>query len=99
MSGGSYDYLYRRDADELLGPGDSLEQLERMAARLTELGYDAIGSRTRDVIRYVDHARERVTEDAGVLRDIWHAVEWYDSADYGFDQLTKVIEEWAGARR
>ena len=92
MSGGSYNYLCNRMADEILQiEGD----IENMTERLASLGYakDAaketalLLARMRTFEVYVETAMER-------LRDVWKAVEWWDSADWGEDEVKQALEKY-----
>lgn len=85
MSGGSYDYLCW-NTDDL---GRRRGHVHAMGERLEELGYPAAARATRDVLYLLDGA-ERA---ARALSDVWHAVEWLDSGDYGDDSARKAIAE------
>lgn len=88
MSGGSYDYLcYAIDVGDLAGRrGD----MASMAERLERSGYFAAARATRNVGLLLDSAMEA----ANALTDVWHAVEWADSGDYGEDQVREVIAKF-----
>ena len=75
MSGGSYNYLCYQDAPEPC-------ELRRMAERLRELGYEEWAAQTEAMI---------APEPSKQLRDVWHAVEWLDSCDYGPDSFAKAM--------
>lgn len=91
MSGGSYNYLCERWTEDLLAfrGGDDLT---RMIARLKEIrgAEDAAADaeRLRSVIiqAHVDVAR---WQDR--LRDVFKAVEWRDSCDWGEDQAMEYV--------
>ncbi len=85
MSGGSYDYLCWNTDDLCRRRG----MVGAMAKRLEELGYRDAARATRDVLYLLDGA-----ERAGqALADVWHAVEWLDSGDYGEESMRKAITE------
>lgn len=94
MSGGSYDYLCDAagDVEDL---GRKVFRLREMAARLD--GIDADGHAacdTREVLAIIaalEHASKR-------LREVWRAVEWWDSCDIGEDQAMKALVEYEQAR-
>lgn len=91
MSGGSYDYLYCKDPEELLGKANDIED---MAETLIKNGYEDVG---RDMIRlseYIRSAYIRVDVLSEQLRPIMKAVEWYESADIGADGLQKAVEKY-----
>lgn len=84
MSGGHYNYLCYKDSNEV---GSQREELEKMAARLKELGaYDA-AYRTEEISVFFFNLQQKIEK----LRDVWHAVEWLDSGDWGYDQAMEVI--------
>jgi len=87
MSGGSFDYLgsWGGDVEEMAKRrlvigymADRLESMDdgKLAARLT-----------RDVNRLLLGA-ERLGEQ---LSDVWHAIEWWQSCDYGEDQARAAL--------
>ena len=75
MSGGSFNYLYAQE------PYDP-EELERMAAWLDEHEMHLAAFQTRALIP-VPRAGE-------ALADLWQAVEWLCSSDWGFDQVIEA---------
>lgn len=87
MSGGSYNYLYCH----VTGLDGRQEDIARMGRRLQESGYYAAARATRDVLRMLE-AAERVAQS---LEDVWHAVEWADSGDYGEDQVREVVGKFS----
>lgn len=93
MSGGSLGYLYNKD------PGDLFEEynreyLERAEALLLAQGYRDIARDVRRLLEYTYAAENRIGVLFDDLRDVLHAVEWYDSSDYGKDTLRKKLEEY-----
>lgn len=92
MSGGSYDYLcWAVDYGRGLGAhrGDLRAMIERLEQLATE-GVDGAAlaaHRSRVVERHLEVADKR----ARTLTDVWHAVEWLDSADWGKDQMREVL--------
>lgn len=87
MSGGSYDYLFTR----VRPLGEQRTQLEEMAVRLEGLPWAAqAAAETRRCLKMIDDA-ERIAE---TLTDVWHAIEWWDSGDWGEDGARKVVEAY-----
>src|SRR5690242_3262703 len=86
MSGGSWNYLVW--ADDL---GGRIDDLTRMAARLEAENGPHAARATRDVIRMLN-AAERIADQS--LREVWRAVEWRDSSDYGPEAITEAIAEY-----
>lgn len=85
MSGGSFGYLAFKDADDL--PNQSLRE---MAEALRDLGFEDAAQETERYIR---------PEPDQALKDLWHAVEWYCSGDYGKDRAQAEYQEYQAARK
>lgn len=93
MSGSSYDYLFTKDLREV-----DLDMLEAMAARLDELGYRDLASATRAAAVRVVAAMDWYESRRRNLQDVWKAVEWLDSGDWGPEQVEATVARWrAGA--
>jgi hypothetical protein len=75
MSGGSYNYLRRRLEWDCEAPSD----LYDMASHL---GETPEGDATREVIGMFDAIRKAAE---GPLGEVWYAVEWHASGDWGPD--------------
>lgn len=92
MSGGSYNYLYCHVG----GLEAQRHNIEAMRDRLAELEADRVPGAaraarlTRYVLIHLDLAEARAQE----LADIWHAVEWRDSLDWGDDTMREAFTEW-----
>lgn len=86
MSGGSYNYLCW-NLDEL---SSRRHAVEGMAARLEGSGYRDAARATRNVLLLIDGAQKA----AEALQDVWHAVEWADSGDYGEGQVQAEVEKF-----
>ncbi|MFL0584700.1 hypothetical protein ACH0B6_19200 [Solibacillus silvestris] len=93
MSGGSHNYLCFKDYVELFDHG-TLSDLENMAARLIELGYEGAAKETLDLKDSIQQAlvRSQVMKDR--LQDVWKSVEWYDSSDSGIETIEKAISNY-----
>ncbi len=91
MSGGSYDYLYCKDAEELFSKAVDIED---MAETLEKLNYLDVARDMRRLAEYIKTARNRVEVLSKQLRPIMKAVEWYEDCDIGEDTLGKEIEEY-----
>ena len=92
MSGGSYDYLCLKDSDTLL---EMKHQIEAMSARLAGLGYaEDAALETEDVLLTVRQFENRMQARIDRLRDVWRAVEWWDSGDSGEDSVKAALEEY-----
>lgn len=93
MSGGSYNYLYSCDHRHLI---DREEDLNRMAARLTELGFHDVAGETEDILAEIASFNRRVGRRADRLSKVWKSVEWFDSADAGLGQVADEVETYRG---
>ncbi len=82
MSGGSFSYLYGRDddiaPDVYLSMADVMDRWPDAQARLRQLA------------KLLDDAKAIHREMSGVMHD----VEWWQSRDYGEDQVDEGVEEW-----
>lgn len=93
MSGGSHNYLCYKDDSDLF-KYDTLEDMENMASRLIELGFEDAAKETLNLKYTIQQAmvRSQVMKDR--LQDVWKSVEWLDSSDSGIDSLNKAIEKY-----
>lgn len=84
MSGGSFEYMCWQDwhptEDQLVAMVDAIEQIAP---------YSEAARQTRGLL-----ARLRQIDASG-LRDVWRAVEWWKSGDWGEDQAVEEIERFA----
>lgn len=87
MSGGSFDYLYIKETHQVVEMRDDVERMQKELERLNH--WDA-ARRTADVLQYIQAIRN-VQED---IADVWQAVEWCCSSDWGPDQVETAVEKW-----
>lgn len=85
MSGGSYDYMYCCDLDV-----GRVYDIDRMAAALRRRGFHAAADRTQQAAHHLRMARA-VQSD---LENVWQAVEWRESCDYGEEYVTEAVQRW-----
>ena len=93
MSGGSMNYLYLREPGQLF-EAENQKALEDAEAVLQRLGYKDISKDVRRLLEYVRSAENCISVLHENLSDVLHAVEWYESSDYGLDNTKKVLEEY-----
>lgn len=87
MSGGSFNYLYTR----VRSLGEQRDELKRMAEVLEgEAWATQAAAATRHCLTMIDEA-ELLAE---TLSDVWHAVEWWRSSDWGEDSAREVVEAY-----
>lgn len=91
MSGGSYDYLYCKDAEELFSKAVDIDD---MAETLEKLNYLDVARDMRRLSEYIKSAYNRVDVLATQLRPIMKAVEWYESCDTSAEDLGKEVEKY-----
>lgn len=87
MSGGHYNYLCFKDSTDI---GGEAEELEKMTERLKELGFFTIARDTEKIAEAFIGLNEKIEP----LRDVWYAVEWYDSGDWTKDQMIEELENY-----
>lgn len=97
MSGGSWNYLYCKDIDELMN-GSSTELLQDMADRLNSAGFGDVAQDTQRLVEYIRSASIRIETLFEALSPVFKAVEWFDSADWGKDRVDKAIEEYRNGK-
>ncbi|SLJ40699.1 Uncharacterised protein [Mycobacteroides abscessus subsp. abscessus] len=95
MSGGSFNYLYSKDLDEVMG---CLSSLNDMA---DELDASFSGTRAaRDTRVLISRINEAFTtwgsEQMKALRDVWHDIEWWTSMDYSRDKAQAAVDNYRG---
>lgn len=94
MSGGSYNYLCYQDADALLNRDGDLQE---MADRLAGLGYaNDAAKETQSLLLEIRRCKNRIQSVAERLEPVWHAIEWWDSNDWGEDQVKAAIAKYRG---
>lgn len=95
MSGGSHNYLCLKDDSELFYY-EVLNDMENMATRLIELGFEDASKETLSLKYTIEQSMVRAQVMKDRLEDVWKAVEWLDSSDWGFDSVEKAIEKYRG---
>lgn len=91
MSGGSYDYLCWKSAEELF---EYRQQLASMGDRLAGINTpdaQAASRETYDVLAILNSAEAQITARIKRLSDVWHAVEWLDDGDYSEKQMHDAL--------
>ncbi len=92
MSGGSFNYLYAKKHIEDLA--NEKDELEKMREALIKYGYEDIAKDTQRLIEYIKSAECTVETLADMLEEVFHAVEWYESADYGETTMIAILEKY-----
>ena len=95
MSGGSFNYLCFKDGEDLFN-GGVLNEMEDMASRLIELGYEDAAKETLNLKYTIQQALTRTQVMKDRLEDVWKAVEWKDSGDSSLENVEKAIKKYRG---
>ncbi|MFJ2650849.1 hypothetical protein ACIO1C_29540 [Streptomyces sp. NPDC087420] len=93
MSGGSYNYLcWASDLEEI---NNKRYALREMADRLAGLGYatDA-AAETEELLVMLQQWEIRAEVRIKRLSDVWHAVEWWDSADSSEESVREALAKY-----
>lgn len=91
MSGGSLSYLYNKQFPEVC---NYIGEMKKVEKELISQGYTDIARDVRRLIEYCLTAENRISVLFDNLSDVFHAVEWYYSSDYGEDSLIKELDRY-----
>jgi len=95
MSGGSYDYLYCKEADDLLNMEDRIQE---MADRLTGLRYasDAVREtqKLQKLLLKLRQSKNQIDKVKDRLSAVWRAIEWWDSNDSNENGVKEALKEY-----
>jgi hypothetical protein len=95
MSGGSHNYLCFKDDSDLFEYG-TLNDMENMASRLIELGFEDAAKETLNLKYTIQQSMVRSQVMKNRLQEVWKSVEWFDSSDSGIESVQKAIEKYRG---
>lgn len=95
MSGGSYDYLCQAyDLGDLI---KKQGRLQEMADRLAGIGYATDAAKeTEELVVMLRQWQVRASVRLARLADVWKAVEWTDSCDWGEAAIHKALATYRG---
>ena len=91
MSGGSYDYLYCKEPEELFSKSTDIDD---MAYTLEKLNYLDVACDMRRLSEYIKSANNRIEVLSKQLKPIMKAVEYYEDCDISAEGLKKEIEKY-----
>jgi hypothetical protein len=92
MSGGSYNYLCGKDQGSII---DYQDELEKMSNRLAGLGYAVDAAKeTEELILIIRQFLNRAGARIDRLSAVWKAVEWWDSCDWGEEELKEALTRY-----
>lgn len=92
MSGGSYNYLYLHTGGLEAQRGDIKAMRDRLQG-LEEQNVPGAAKAARGT-RMVLNRLKLAEQHAQALSEVWHAIEWRDSGDYGDDQVNETLAEY-----
>lgn len=93
MSGGSYNYLYWIEYQDIVSRE---EDIENMRDRLAELGYDDLAKKTNTILEDNKKIQKQMNERLDKIRQVWKSVEYYDSSDVGLQDVKEAIYNFKG---
>ena len=91
MSGGSFNYLCYKDTEDLF---NRISDLEDMRESLIKYGYEDIAKDTQRLIEYIKSAKCTIGTLKDMLEPVFHAVEWYESADYSEKDYIETVDKF-----
>ena len=91
MSGGSLNYLYNTQFNDIF---DRIKDMETVEKELISDGYTDIAADVRRLIEYCLSAEIRISVLFDNLSDVFYAVEWYISSDYGKDTMLEHFDAY-----
>jgi len=95
MSGGSFDCLYMKEADDWVGQ-QCTKEAEEMITAFIEEGAEDAAKELRVILAIADNARVRIEALVGKNRELWRAMEWWKSNDRSKKTFTKALAKWRG---
>ena len=97
MSGGSFDYLYNKEADYWVG-GQCSSDAQRMIDALIAAGAEDAAKETQTILAIADGARVRLEALIEHIGPLWKAMEWWKSGDSREANFTEALEKWRDGR-
>ena len=93
MSGGSFNYLCFKDNEDLFAQ-TNLNEMDNMASRLVELGFEDAAKETLNLKYTIQQSLIRSQVMKERLEGVWKAVEWYDSSDSSLENIEQEIKKY-----
>jgi hypothetical protein len=91
MSGGSYNYLYSKDSEDII---NQIPDMIRMRDRLIELDMKTGAVMLQKLILSVEKYRIEADARMDEMYPLMRAVEWMDSGDSGLDSVQEAYEKF-----
>jgi len=92
MSGGSYNYLYCKEVEDIIV---NKEDLINIIDRLKELNCIRAFNYSQNIlddIRAVQEIIAEINNKINIISDLWRAVEFYDSNDIGINRVVDMYD-------
>lgn len=94
MSGGSFNYLFAKDAEDIYR---CEEELERMSQTLAQLGYaEDAAMETETLLLIIRQVRTRINARLTRLNPVFKAIEWWKSGDSNEDTVKEALTRYRG---
>jgi len=94
MSGGSYDYLYAKEVDQILSATETLDSMAQRLEGLDMAGAATAAVETRAIIAEIRRFEDDIRRRSARLRDVWMEVEWWDSSDGSRGAVERVLAKY-----
>lgn len=91
MSGGCLNYLCYKEPEELYHCISDLEEAEDF---LLKEGYLDVAKDVRRLIEYINSSKNRIEVLQENLKDVFKAVDWCMSGDYGKERVKDAVERY-----
>lgn len=92
MSGGSFNYLHHAEGlEELMRKRNDLQDMR--TAMATHEFTEEVGDATQELIDVLDRADKEIKQKIYELKDVWHAFEYWYSADWGRGEVEDAIQD------
>lgn len=89
MSGGSFDYLYAKRAKDAIDP-NAIAKMAQLLRELRTPSAEVLAMRLEDLSKKL----RAVDTDLDSLEEVLRAVEWWQSNDYGPEQVEQACKDW-----
>lgn len=94
MSGGSFNYLCDQDAADILGNRVRDDLLAMALTLQTRPDGAEVADATFAVLQDARESLLRLQPLIDQLRDVWKAVEWTESGDWGEERVSEAISDY-----
>ena len=95
MSGGSLCYLFCKEPEDLFDES-TIYYLEKAEQYLLRNDAVDVAKDVRRLIEYVISAKNRIEVMQENLKEVFKAIEWYESGDSGKDRVERAIAVYRG---